>query len=102
MARGNPGSNRIFVSYSHLGRGSDWKAKAIQAPHVLERHHLLDMWEDGKIRVSSYWDGDIKQAMGSARLAVVLLTKGALESEYIMDTGRGQRMTAKHHGPFAY
>src|SRR5437763_17125605 len=30
------------------------------------------------------WDDDIKQAMADARLAVVLLTKEALESEYIL------------------
>ena len=54
--------------------------------HVFEHHHLLDVWQDGKIRVSSFWDDDIKQAMADARLAVVLLTKEALESEFILET----------------
>ncbi|RPJ57844.1 MAG: TIR domain-containing protein, partial [Acidobacteria bacterium] len=52
---------------------------------VFERHHLLDVWQDGKIRVSSYWDDDITQAMSSARVAVVLLTPEALESQYILE-----------------
>lgn len=43
-------------------------------------------WQDGKIRVSSFWDDDIKQAMDNARLSVLLLTKEALDSEYILNT----------------
>lgn len=77
---------RIFISYSHRGNGPKWKAALINALQVFERHHLLDVWEDGKIRVSSFWDDDIRQAMSNARLAVVLLTKESLESEYILNT----------------
>jgi hypothetical protein len=76
--------SRIFISYSHRGNGPEWKEKLLKALHVFEQQHLLDVWQDGKIRVSSYWDDDIKQAMASAGLAVVLLTQEALESEYIL------------------
>jgi tetratricopeptide (TPR) repeat protein len=75
---------RIFISYSHRGNGPKWKAALLRGLHVLERHHLLDVWQDGKIRVSSFWNDDIKRAMADARLAVVLVTKEALESEYIL------------------
>lgn len=81
----NSASSRIFISYSHRGNGPRWKAKLIEALGVFERHHLLDVWEDGKIRVSSFWDDDIKQAMNRARLAVVLLTKEALDSQFILE-----------------
>lgn len=77
---------RIFISYSHRGSGPEWKARLLRALHVFEHHHLLDVWQDGKIRISSYWDDDIKQAMGNAELAIVLLTKEAVESEYILNT----------------
>ena len=77
---------RVFVSYSHRGRGPEWKAALVNALHVFERHHLLDVWQDGKIRVSSFWNDDIQQAMAGARVAVVLLPKQALESEYILKT----------------
>ncbi len=66
-----PSQSRIFISYSHRGDGPKWKAALLRSLHVFERHHLLDVWQDGKIRVSSFWDGDVKQAMGSAQLAVV-------------------------------
>jgi hypothetical protein len=76
--------SRVFISYSHRGKGPECKSALLRALHVFERHHLLDVWQDGRIRVSSYWDDDIKQAISSARLAVVLVTKEALESEYIL------------------
>ncbi len=78
-------ADRVFISYSHRGSGPGWKARMVRHLGVFERHHLLDVWQDGKIRVSSYWDDDITQAMSSARLAVVLLTPEALESQYILD-----------------
>lgn len=84
--------SRIFVSYSHRGNGPKWKEALLRALHVFEQHHLLDVWQDGKIRVSRYWDDDIKQAMSNARLAVVLLTPEALDPRstadpnYILET----------------
>jgi tetratricopeptide (TPR) repeat protein len=85
-------ANRIFISYSHRGNGPEWKAKLLRALHVFEQHYLLDVWQDGKIRVSSYWDDDIQRAMNEARCAVVLLTPDALDSRseadpnYILNT----------------
>jgi len=78
-------ANRIFISYSHRGDGPRWKALALRGLHVFDQHHLLDVWQDGKIRVSSYWDDDITQAMSDARIAAVLLTPEALESPYILE-----------------
>jgi tetratricopeptide (TPR) repeat protein len=77
---------RIFISYSHRGEGPQWKSALLRSLHVFEQQHLLDVWQDGKIRDSSFWDDDIKQAMGNARVAVLLITKEALESEYILNT----------------
>ncbi|MBL9151875.1 MAG: toll/interleukin-1 receptor domain-containing protein [Verrucomicrobiales bacterium] len=75
---------RIFISYSHRGKGPEWKAALLRALQVFEQQHLLDVWEDGKIRVSSYWEDDIERAMDEAALAVVLLTPEALQSEFIL------------------
>jgi hypothetical protein len=79
------GQSRIFISYSHRGNGPKWKAALLRALQVFEQHHLLDVWEDGRIRVSSFWNDDVKQAMSSARLAVVLLTKQALDPRSAAD-----------------
>src|SRR5258708_23648316 len=79
------GRARIFVSYSQGGHGPKWKAMLLDALAVFEKHHLLDVWQDGKIRVSAYWEDDIDQAMSAAQLAVVLLTPQALESRFILE-----------------
>jgi tetratricopeptide (TPR) repeat protein len=81
----NDRQRSIFISYSHRGNGPEWKSALLRALHVFEQHHLLDVWQDGKIRDSSFWDDDIKQAMRSARLAVVLITPEALKSQYILE-----------------
>ena len=73
----------VFISYSHLGKGPEWKARLLRALHVFEQHHLLDVWEDGRTRVSAAWNDDIAAAMSSASLAVFLITPQALESEFI-------------------
>ena len=55
-------------------------------PGLFEQHHLLDVWHDGKTRINSFWDDDIKQAMSNARLAVVLPTTETLEFKCILNT----------------
>jgi predicted nucleotide-binding protein len=77
---------RVFISYSHRGNGPEWKAALLRELQVFDKYHLLDIWQDGKIRISSFWDDDIKQAIKNAQLAVVLLIKECLESEYILNT----------------
>lgn len=46
-------SARIFISYSHRGNGPEWKAWLLRHLAVFEQHHLLDVWQDGKIGVSA-------------------------------------------------
>jgi tetratricopeptide (TPR) repeat protein len=77
--------SRVFVSYSHSGEGPWWKAELLRALNVFEQHHLIDVWQDGIIRVGAHWDDDIKEAMARAKIAVLLLTREALQSDYILN-----------------
>lgn len=81
----NASKARIFVSYSHRGNGPEWKSRLLRHLAVFEQQYLFDVWQDGNIRVSSYWDDDIRGALNGAQVAIVLLTPEALESEYILD-----------------
>src|SRR5579862_2626046 len=81
----NETKGRIFISYSHRGNGPKWMAALLDALGVFQKHHLLDVWQDGKIRVSAFWEDDINQAMAAARLAVILLTPEALQSQFILE-----------------
>ena len=55
----------------------------LKALEVFKRHHLLDVWEEGKIRLSTAWNDEIEEATSSSILALFLLTPEALESDYI-------------------
>ncbi len=78
--------SRIFVSYSRSGNGLKWKAALLEVFKVFAHNYLLDFWEDGRIRIGSYWNDDICDAIQSCRFAVLLLTQEALESRYILET----------------
>lgn len=76
---------RIFVSYSHGGRGDQWKELLVGCFSVFEQLDLLDIWQDGKLRLASLWDDDIRSSMASADAALVMLTAETLKSEYILE-----------------
>lgn len=78
--------SRIFISYSHQGNGPSWKDRLVRHLDVFARHHLIDVWDDERIRASQYWDKEIKLAMSEASVAALLMTPHALESEYIIRT----------------
>jgi tetratricopeptide (TPR) repeat protein len=78
--------SRIFVSYCRGGNGPRWKAWLVRHLAVFQQHHLLDVWEDGKIRLGTDWNDDIFQAMSSASLAIFLLAPEALKSKFILKT----------------
>lgn len=78
-------SARIFISYCRLGKGPEWKAKLLDSLKVFAQHHLVDVWEDGRIRAGADWNDDIERAMSSAELAVFLITPEFLESRFICE-----------------
>lgn len=77
--------NRVFISYCHWGRGTEWKNALLRELDVFEQHHLIDVWQDGRIRIGASWNDDINRAMEEAHLAILLLTGEALESKYIRE-----------------
>ena len=77
--------SRIFISYSHRGKGPEWKAALLRALHVFERHHLLDVWQDGKIHVSSFLEiefGLLKLRHESVSLLVIRLQMDSLFADW--------------------
>ena len=72
---------RIFISYSHKGRGPQWKGTLLEHLRVFTEQNLIDAWDDERIPGGWRWQQEIRKAIQGACLAVVLLTKEALESE---------------------
>lgn len=75
---------RVFISYSHRAKGPEWKAALLPHLSVFTAQDLFDAWDDEQIPGGWRWEKEIEKAIRDAQLAVVLLTKEALESEFIL------------------
>lgn len=81
--------SKVFISYSHKAENragsAKWKDRLLKHLSVFEKHDLLDVWHDKHIRGGAAWECEIDQAINNARVAIILLTKETLESEFIRE-----------------
>lgn len=71
----------IFISYSHKDR--EWLDRLRVHMKPLERSYDLDIWDDTRIRPGSRWNEEIREALESARIAVLLVSADFLASDFI-------------------
>ncbi len=79
-----PSAPRIFISYAHADE--TWKDRLVRHLRVLELEGELEIWDDRRIAGGDDWLPEIEAAMGSARVAVLLVTAQFLTSEFIRGT----------------
>lgn len=74
---------KIFISYSH--RDEKWKdeLKIFLNPKI--RDASLVVWDDRDIEIGERWNDEIKNAILSSDIAIVLVTKHFLNSDFIQD-----------------
>ena len=73
----------VFVSYSHADE--QWKDKIVRHLRVLELQGELDLWDDRRIAPGENWADDIREALESARVALLLVSANSLTSEFILN-----------------
>jgi hypothetical protein len=72
----------IFVSYSHKDEAE--KDRLLSHLGVLQSAGLISVWNDDQIGAGADWQQEIGQAMGQARVAILLITANYLTSDFIL------------------
>jgi hypothetical protein len=74
---------QVFVSYSH--KDTRWLERLKVFLTILENEGVLRRWDDTQIGAGRIWREQIKRAMESARVAVLLVSEDFLASSFISE-----------------
>lgn len=87
----------VFISYSHADQ--QWLAMLKKFLTVLEQQGLVKFWDDSAIGAAEDWEASIREALDSARAAVLLVSQDFLVSDFITKFELPKVLAdAKHQG----
>ena len=72
---------KVFISYSHKDR--PWLDRLQVFLRPLERDGLIERWDDTRLRAGDGWHDEIRSAIASARVVVLLISADFLASDFI-------------------
>jgi tetratricopeptide (TPR) repeat protein len=83
MPTPNQGRRKVFVSYSH--QDTEWLKRLQVHLRNLERRGLVELWDDTRIRPGADWRRDIRDALDSASVAILLISADFIASDFIAE-----------------
>lgn len=72
---------KIFISYSH--KDIKWLKRLKIHLKPIEREHKVVCWDDSMIKSGSRWPNEIRNAVNSAKIAILLISADFLASDFI-------------------
>ena len=76
-------ASTVFISYSH--KDEDWKDRLVSHLGVLQHEGLLNLWDDRRIGGGEDWYEEIQEAMTKASVAILLVSRHFLTSNFILE-----------------
>jgi TIR domain len=81
MASSPSTRTKVFISYSHADKG--WLERLKRHLKPLIRDGRLDCWDDTHIRPGDNWQQEIRTALDTAQVAVLLISADFFASDFI-------------------
>src|SRR5436305_627964 len=78
-----PTAPTVFISYSHKDKA--WKDRLLPHLRISQKEGLLEIWDDRRIGAGAEWRSEIRKAIETAEIGILLISADFLISDFIRD-----------------